>query len=395
MAKRTWWLALATLGSLSLACSSSSAPSGGSGGEPGVGGHGGVGGTGGAGGGEVAPVIVTADWLNQSLTVLDYERLIDGESDAAASVVKSIDLSEWAPGPIEVELTPDGKTAVVSVGPGFFDGLPGLVGDPEIAPGGTLLIVDLESGEADEVQTEDVPMGIAISPDGSTAYTANYGTADARGDSLSIIDIASRTVLEEVTVGGGPEQVALSTDGTLGIINVVSGRGVRVFQTSDVEGTLSDVLETGTDPSDVTFLEGNDRAMVANSQSFDVVLLDTSDPANPAVLDTTPLGTGIPYGVTYIPSRDEVLATASPPSPGLPTSLVTVAWNDDALNAGTPLRLSGENFLLTAAADSRGDFAFVAHTVDHKLSIIDLETNETRTIEWLTGPGPSYVAAQP
>ena len=97
----------------------------------------------------------------------------------------TIDLADWEPGPIEVEITPDGKTAVVSIGPAFFDDLPGLVGDPEIPEGGTLLIVDLESGVADEVQTKSVPLGIAISPDGMTAYTANYGTGVARGSSLS------------------------------------------------------------------------------------------------------------------------------------------------------------------------------------------------------------------
>ncbi len=44
-------------------------------------------------------------------------------------------------------------------------------------------------------------MGIAISPDGALAYTANYGMTGAPGDSLSVIDIASREVVEEITVG--------------------------------------------------------------------------------------------------------------------------------------------------------------------------------------------------
>ena len=384
MAKRLGWLACLTIGLVVVACSSSSSSSGGSGGSSGAGGDGGA-----------ARLVVTADWLNQSLTLLDYDKLIDGESDASASIVGSVDLSDWEPGPIEVEITPDGKTAVVSVGPAFFDALPGLVGDPDIPPGGTLLIVDLESGEATEVQTEDVPLGIAISPDGTTAYTANYGTGDARGDSVSIIDIASRQVLEEVSVGSGPEQIALSPDGSLGIVNVVSGRGVRIFQTSDVAGTLSDVVETGSDPSDVSFLDGNDRAVAANSFTFDVTLLDTSDPTSPAALNSTLLGIDVPYGVTYVPSRDEVLAPAAATGTGLPTHLVTFTRSGDSLNPSAPLELPGENFPLTAAVDAEGEFAFVAHIVDHKLSIVELATGDVRTIEWLTEPGPSYVAVQP
>jgi YVTN family beta-propeller protein len=339
--------------------------------------------------------VVTADWLNQSLTVLDYDKLIDGQSDAAASILDTIDLSDWEPGPIEVEITPDGRTAVVSVGPAFFDNLPGLVGDPVIAPGGTLLIVDLESGIADEVQIEDVPLGIAISPDGLRAYTANYGTSDGRGDSLSVIDIPERSVIEEITVGSGPEQVALSPDGSLGIVNIVSGGGVRIFQTSDVGGTMSEVLETGSDPSDVSFLDSNDRAVVANTFSFNVTLIDTSDPSSPSVISSVPVGVGVPYGLSYVRSRDEILAPTNATGPDLPTYLVAIARSGDVLTPGTPAQLPGDNFPLTAAVDSDGNFAFVPHTVDHALSIVDLETGAMRTIEWLSAPGPSYVAVQP
>jgi YVTN family beta-propeller protein len=375
------------LGLALAACDSSAEPASGSGGSAGMGGAGGTGGS--------PKLVVTADWLNQSLTLLDYGRLVDGASDGPSSVLGTIDLADWEPGPIEVEITPDGKTAVVSVGPGYFDGLPGLVGDPEIPEGGALLVVDLESGVADEVQTKDVPFGIAISPDGTIAYTANYGTGAARGSSLSVIDIPGRRVIEEVDVGSGPEQVALSPDGSLGIVNIVSGRGIRIFQTSDVAGTMSEVLETGSDPSDVSFLDGNDRAAVVNTLGFDVTLIDTSDPSSPSVISSVPVGGGVPYGLTYVPSRDELLAPTNPARPGIATNLLTIARTGDTLTPSAPLQLSGENFPLTAAADSAGDFAFVAHIVDQKLSTIELESGALRAVTWLAGPGPSYVAVQP
>jgi len=377
MIHRAAWLGFCVLGLALGGCDSSSGPAG-------------------AGGAAGEPrLVVTADWLNQSLTLLDYDKLVDGQSDAASSIVDTIDLSNWEPGPIEVELTPDGKTAVVSVGPAFFDGLPGLVGDPEIPAGGTLLIVDLQTGVAEAIQTEDVPLGIAISPDGSRAYTANYGTADARGDTLSIIDIPGRRLIEDIEVGSGPEQVALSPDGSLGIVNIVSRSGVRIFQTSDAAGTMSEVLETGSDPSDVSFLDSNDRAVVANTFSFNVTLIDSSEPSRPTVIESVPVGVGVPYGLTYVPSRDEILAPANATGPGMPTNLVTIARAGDTLTPAAPLRLPGGNFPLNAAADSTGEFAFVAHPADHKLSIIDLATDEVRAVEWLSQSGPSYVAVQP
>jgi YVTN family beta-propeller protein len=346
------------------------------------------------GSGSSARLVVTADWLNQSLTLLDYDKLIDGQSDAAAAIVRTIDLSGWEPGPVEVEITPDGKTAIVSVGPAFFDGsgvTNMLIGSPEVPPGGTLLVVDLESGAATEVTTEDVPLGIAISSDGTRAYTANYGTTDEPGNTLSVIDIPQRRVIEEITLGDRPEQVALSPDGTLGVINIAGGSGgIHVFEIADIEGTLSPLVSTGNDPSDVTFLDDATRVVVANSFSQDVTLVDTSDPSAPSVIDNFGIEGGFPYGVTYMPSRDQILSPT-----GTGSNLVTIDRDGDLLVPSEPAKLPGGAFPLTAAVDETDSFAFVAHISDKKLSIIDVETGTSRVITWLEGPGPSYVAVQP
>lgn len=338
--------------------------------------------------------MVTADWLNQSLTLLDYDKLIDGESDGPSAVVGTIDLSDWEPGPIEVEVTPDGKTAVVSVGPCFFDGgvTNTLIGSPEVPPGGTLLIVDLESGDATEVVVSDVPLGIAISPDGTRAYTANYGTTDESGNTLSIIDIPAREVIQEITLGGRPEQVALSPDGTLGVLNIAGGSGgVQVFETADPEGTMSPLVLTGDDPSDVTFLGDNTRVVVANSFGTDVTLVDTSDPSDPSVIgDNVLVEGGIPYGVTYMPSRAQILAPT-----GFPSNLLIIDVDGDTLTPSSPVMLPGGPFPLGAAVDSTDSFAFVPHVEDKKLSIIDLETGAMRAVTWLEGAGPSYVTVLP
>jgi DNA-binding beta-propeller fold protein YncE len=351
-------------------------------------------GCGSSGSGSAVRLVVTADWLNQSLTLLDYDKLIDGQSNAAAAIVGSIDLSSWEPGPVEVEITPDGKTAIVSVGPAFFDGdgvTNMLIGSPEVPPGGALLIVDLASGQATEVVTADVPLGIAISADGTTAYTANYGTTDEPGNTLSVIDILQREVIEEITLDGRPEQVALSPDGTLGVINIAGGNGgIHVFETANITETLSPLVSTGNDPSDVTFLDDESRVVVANSFSQDVTLVDTSDPSAPSVIDSFSIDGGFPYGVTYMPSRDQILSPT-----GTGSNLVTIDRDGDLLVPSDPARLPGGAFPLTAAVDETDSFAFVAHVSDRKLSIIDVENGAARAISWLESAGPSYVAVQP
>jgi len=376
---------------LGSACGSSISSPDGSGGG-GSGGAGGSGGTGGSGGS--ARLVVTADWLNQSLTLFDYHKLTDGQSDAAQAIVDTIDLSAWEPGPIEIEITPDGKTAIVSIGPAFFDGTGvtnTLVGSPDVPPGGTLLLVDLVSGGAVEVATEDVPLGIAINSDGTLAYTANYGTIDQPGDTLSVIDIPGRRLVEEIHLGGRPEQVALSPDGTLGVVNIAGGSGgIRVFEVADIEGTLSSLVATGNDPSGVTFLSDSTRVVVANSFSVDVTLIDTSVPSAPSVIDSSDIQSGVPYGVTYMPGSEQILAPL-----GTGSSLVTIDIDGDGLIPSAPSAIPGGAFPLTAAVDPTESFAFVAHIADKSLSIVDLYQGDSRSVTWLTAPGPSYVAIQP
>ncbi len=312
-------------------------------------------------------LVVTADWLNQSLTLLDYDKLVDGQSD--------------------------GPSAVVSVGPAFFDSgvTHMLVGSPDVPPGGTLLVVDLESGDATEIEISDVPLGIAISPDGTRAYTANYGTQNESGSTMSVIDLTTLELIEEVTFGGRPEQVALSPDGTLGVINVAGGSGgVHVFETADVEGTMSPLVPTGNDPSDVTFFGDNTRVAVANSFGLDVALVDTSDPSAPFVIDNFAMEGGFPYGVTYMPSRNQILAPT-----GTGANLVIIDIEGDTLIPSDPVMLPGGNFPLGGAVDATDSFAFVPHVEDKKLSIIDLNTGAMRAVTWLDGAGPSYVAVLP
>lgn len=164
--------------------------------------------------GEEGRRVVTADWLERSLTILSHDRLVAG-CPAETAIVAQIDLSAYDPGPLQIEIAPDGRTAVVSLTAGFFEGAGGaLVGSPEVPPGGGLLIVDLDAAEVRaSLDLPQVPMGIAIHPDGTRAFTANFGREGAPGDSLSVIDLTTDQVVDTIAVGALPEQVSLSEDG--------------------------------------------------------------------------------------------------------------------------------------------------------------------------------------
>ena len=340
--------------------------------------------------GDEGRLLVTADWLNQGLSLLSEPRLLAGCA-ADTAVVGRIDLAGFPPGPLQIEIAQDGRTAVVSSGPGFFEGEGGaLVGSPEVPPGGNLLVVDLlDRVVVHTITTTHVPMGIAITPDGATAFTANFGRSDAPGDTLSVIDLVAGIEREAVVVGARPEQVALSDDGRLGIVNLAGDDTARIFETGDPSGTLSAPIPTGSDPSDVVFVGA--RALVTNSAGLSYTLIDVTDPSAPTGSAPQELPAAIPYAATRVPGREEVLVSAILGS----TKLFRVDMSGAATAVTATIELEGGAFPLGVAVDPSGEHAFVAHPTDHVLSIVDLDSATVRSVAWLSEPGPTYVAVQP
>jgi DNA-binding beta-propeller fold protein YncE len=336
-------------------------------------------------------LVVTADWMARSLTLLGLERTLDPGCSADEARVGTIDLGAHAPGPIELEIAPDGRTALVAIGPGFFAGAGGaLVGNPDPELDGTLLVVDLiDRAVLAEIATTHVPMGLAISPDGTRAYAAGFGHGDAPGSTLAIVDLVARALIEEIEVGPLPEQVALDATGAVGAVSLAGSSGVRVFRTDDVAGSLTPEITTGRDPSDIAFVAGTTLLVVTNSMAASFSVIDVADPATPIVIESPRVTGGVPYAATAIPGTTEVLLT---------TSIREQLLRVDALApAAAPRRypLEGGAFLLGVAVTDDGRAAIVPHPRSHTLSVVDLESGATHALTLGDAPGPTYVAIQP
>lgn len=334
---------------------------------------------------------VTAEWQARTLSVIDLDAIAAGAQTREEIVARTIDLQGYAPGPLQVELAPDGVTALVAVSPGFFGGFVGnAIGAGDVVQDGTLLVVDLLDETVTEIETLHVPMGIAIEPSGARAFTANYGLDDPVGTTMSVVDLAAGTVLEEVEVGERPEQVSLSADGSLGLLNVVGLGGVRVFETADPSGTLSAPLELGTDPSDVDFVPGTTLAVVANSlDPSNYVVIDVADPSAPVEVAVGPAA-GIMYGVTHVPGTTDVLLTASDFTA---VRLVRAGIGGD----GTPseqwqVSWRGAGFPLGVAVDGDDGLALVAVPGLDALVVQPLDGGAEVIVPWQEAVGPTYVA---
>lgn len=328
--------------------------------------------------------VVTADWLNRSLTIFGVERLLDPGCSAEEARVGTVDLAAYAPGPIEVEISPAAPVALVAVGPGFYEGAGVvLVGASDPAAEGTLLVVDLDARVVlGEIELAAVPMGMAFSPDGTRAYVAEYGVNAAHGDAVAVIDVTTRTLLSEVVVGSRPEQIALSSDGTIGAVSIDDG--VRTFETADLAGTLSPILSVGNDPSGVGFAVGTRRLVVTNSMSASVSLVDATDASVPVLVASPPVP-GAPYGVTPLDATDVLVSTS------FGAALVRLDAFDAAAASSSVELLYGGYLLNTVVVDG---FAITAHPARHLLSVADLASGEAHAVEWLTEVGPTYVAVE-
>jgi len=231
-------------------------------------------------------------------------------------------------------------------------------------------------------------MGLAITPDARHALSANYGDADVEGRTLSVIDIEAGEIIADYDVGARPEQVVISADGKRGLVNAAEDDTVRSFSIDGAELTLSDPLVVGSDPSDVAFVSG-DRAVVTSSLALGYSLIDTSAP-QPTLIGEFSTPSGVPYGVTSLADGSEILVTTF-------LAGATVLHSDISGDTPTSLaeiRLEGSAFTLGAMSDGQGH-AFVPQPNDQRLSIVDLERQSARSLQWLDAVGPTYVAIQP
>jgi DNA-binding beta-propeller fold protein YncE len=136
----------------------------------------------------------------------------------------------------------------------------------------TLTLVDARSGEVIEVLPTGVgPHEVDVSPDGRTAVVANYGFIRG-GNSLTVIDVPSATVAGTINLGehSRPHGVAWLQDNRRVAVTTEGSRHLLVV---DVDaGEITAAYPTGQDGSHmVAIAQGEDPvAFVANMRSGSV-----------------------------------------------------------------------------------------------------------------------------
>ncbi len=343
---------------------------------------------------------LTCDFLNHTLSLVDLDALRDGAARSDA-LVAEIDLGAYAAGPLDAEIIPGTKLAMVSLSAGFFS-LPvagALIGAEAIpADTGKLLFVDLAARQVvGELDTGQHPMGIAITHDGARAFVAHFGSPD-----VAVVDVNARTVLEGVPVGPFSEEIALDDNGEVGIFSYSALGNIRTFAASDFAGTLSREVELPGDAAGVAFFPGTKTAYVVQAPNpltqavGGYTVVDASDPRDPKVLadvhtDTAPIA----YPAVSVKSRGTVVVPIN--SAGKLQVQELTLNSDNSVSVKQTID-AGSVSLLGAygiSVDARGRLLMAVPAL-RQVMVVDLDAASAFAVPWeIDVAGPTDIITVP
>jgi DNA-binding beta-propeller fold protein YncE len=237
------------------------------------------------------PVVTKSQPSGLSISRDGRNLLVANRADRSVSLFRIEDKSARLLDTVPVEgdaaaiaFHPDGKSALVTK---FGEHLVG-----QIKVEGDKLSYDL----ANDIPVGLSPYNVKIHPGGEIAIvcnTGNNGMPDGHRDTLSVIDLRSGSahVMDTVSVGDGPEGLAISADGKYVAVPLLNGstdlfKG-KWFHHENGEVVLYEVIgtrleessrvETGAFPEGVAFSADGTRLYVANLDSENLSVFSTDD----------------------------------------------------------------------------------------------------------------------
>jgi YVTN family beta-propeller protein len=236
------------------------------------------------------------------------------------------------------------------------------------------------------------PFGVAITPDGATAYVTNQsGPGSTDGGSVSTIDIGGGAPGAQIgAVGAGPIGVAITPDGKRAYVASRNVSTVSVIDTatSSVIGAPIAVGDEESRDRGVAITPDGSRVYVARFGDDLVSVIDTA--TNLLIGAPIPVGDG-PRELAVTPDGKRVYVTNYEESvTGNSVSVIDTATNAPA---GPPIPVgSGPRGIAITPDGSR---AYVANNGDKTVSVIDTATNTVIGSPIPVGIAPVGVAVTP
>ncbi|MEN8374082.1 MAG: hypothetical protein ABFS34_01380 [Gemmatimonadota bacterium] len=311
-----------------------------------------------------------------------------------------------------------------------------LAGDPpDSGPefSGTLLVVNKSAASLSFVDPNDGsrladvttgfgPHEVALSPDASTAYVTNYGSGPSPGNSLTVVDVATRSRLATVDLGTdtAPHGIATSQDGRVWVTTEGPGRviwvdpdaltvddgfatnqavthmiavtadGGRAYAANIGGGSATRIITstgavtsvaTGAGAEGIALSADGSRLYVTNRAAGTVSEIDTG---SFQVLRTLSTGS-FPIRVQMRAGAGQLIITDP-----MDDELVVVDIGDWIVST----RVAVQGAPIGVLLDPSGRYAFVARTAADRVAVVDLQDGST-VRQLPTGANPDGLAWLP
>jgi YVTN family beta-propeller protein len=219
-------------------------------------------------------------------------------------------------GPLGIAIAPDGSTAYVTN-----------------SSGDTVTPIDLKTSPFSletPIRVGSGPAAVAISPSGTTAYVSNFNS-----NTVTPIDLATSPATPEraIAVGAGPWSIAVSPNGKWVCVSNSEGQSVSVINTSTRSVTL---LNLSSAPQAIAVAPSGNVAYVANGNQVSPINLASGTPVleHAITVANGPLGIAItPNGsMAYTANTDETVTpinlATSPATPGAAFTVGSITQPD-------------------------------------------------------------------
>jgi YVTN family beta-propeller protein len=226
-----------------------------------------------------SPVFMGSADSASSASASFFSNKIEVIDTATNTIVATVTTEEEAP--FGIAITPDGVSAYVT------------------HLTGSVTAIDTATNTA----SATIPVGgealdVAISPDGTFAYVTISSS-----NTVAVIDTATNTLAASVTVGGMPSGIAISPDGAFAYVTNLSSNTISRISIPD--HTVSATLAVGEAPGSIAITPDGTLAYVTNQLSGNVSVIDT---ATTSITATVAVG-DTPIDVAITP--DGMLAYAT------------------------------------------------------------------------------------
>ncbi|MGN8844422.1 YVTN family beta-propeller repeat protein [Niallia sp. Sow4_A1] len=116
-----------------------------------------------------------------------------------------------------------------------------------------LAIVDLETEEVQKIEVGNGPAQVYIDANNQYAYVANQGTENAPSNTVSVVDLATKTVSTTIETGKGSHGVVTSPDAKRLYVTNMYENTVSVIDTKQMK--VTNTIEVGKTPNGISIMK--------------------------------------------------------------------------------------------------------------------------------------------